>query len=555
MVTKLFSRKINSLRSVLLNRRRVREIIAQKATFDPALLGLMERHRKSEQPPVRAWIDATYDNPHFWFDLALFSAAVNVDLAQSTAYLGRYAHRQISATLANLGIGEVKSHLDQVKYLESVTPLVNELLEATHSADDILLWKLPEDYPPEVVYDTLLKWQRQGVVDIHHKDFRQHVRQCVEAILATRKALEGANCELMLCSHNIGEIAAPLCWNAMRMGVPTYVLYSDFGGSRFIRVNSLSTFLDIVPAPTLEQLESLSAVQKERLQQVGADYLQERLGGKTGDIGSRFAHTKKADEDEFQNLLHGCGWTADKPIVSMFMMNWFDFPHSVGVRRFRDFHDLLESLLRVAQERTDVNWLIRAHPLDVRYGISERASVRMMTDKLNCPHIRPCPVGISAATVIRYAAGIITPCGTVGMEATSLGTPVMVSERAWYGEHGFVLEPGSREGFLQKLKENWWEQLDMERAKTLAERFAGFYYGYPAWQKGFILKDSSLQGDLHDYLLHLIEGADAQIGREIEAIADWREDPSTRFMVYKNMRAEDYIHGSMSNSLVALQDA
>ncbi|PKR60044.1 hypothetical protein [Thalassospira lohafexi] len=528
-----------------------KRIMKDRIQFDSALLDLIDETRPNSKPNISAFIDCTWENPHFWYRTSLLVSALNIELTSSVGYIGYFRHREISSTLKAFGISNKKHHKQLMPPVKDVTELANDLIAKTTSPNDIVEWKLPFDFPGTVFYDTLLKAQKTGFVDHRRHGFKELLITCLQSLIATRKALESSDSDIVICSHNIGEIAAPLAWHGLQLNKQVYILYGDFGGQRFQKVNSVETFLRCIAPPTRSELDNSSTQQKTNLIRNGTEYLAERFAGQAGDIASALAYTGENSDLQYEEMLSACNWTSDKPLISIYMQNWFDFPHSLGLERFRDFYDWIEATFAVIREQKNVNWLIRAHPLDERYGVTENESVRSMVKALDLVHIKSCPSHINSMTVIKKSTGIITACGSIGLEATCHGTPVLVAEKAWYGEHGFVIEPGSRSGYLTTLTRAWWTEVDTKKAKEYAARYSGFYFGYPDWQKGLIHQDDSQQFGLYPGLMRLMNETRGQIRTEILTLRAWSQSSSTQYHTYKNLRANDYVHASMSNSLLS----
>jgi hypothetical protein len=50
---------------------------------------------------------------------------------------------------------------------------------------------------------------------------------------------------------------------------------------------------------------------------------------------------------------------------------------------------------------------------------------------------------------------------------------------------------------LELLPTQWWEEMDLAHNAGLARIFAGWYWGKPACQNGFLLGDDSRQGEIY----------------------------------------------------------
>ncbi len=519
-----------------------------KKRFDPRLVALVSKHSLPNQPNKRVLVDGTWDNPNYWLHVAVMAAAQNVSLSNSIGLVGRYASKEVLATFSNLGMQTADLIKDYWPQEEEFTVIVEDLMSDIDGPDAIFDWHLPEDFPSESFYDTLLKFQREPYVNPLRPDFRKHLLRALQAIIATKRMLEDLKPEVVFCSHNIGEIAGPLAWNAMRMGLKTYVLYGDFGGSRYLSINSEAAFRVCLSAPTPEELASCKEGQLRNLRKNGRKYMQERLLGTAGDIGSVTARVEGCANLQFERVYSDFSWSHERPIVTIFMQNWYDYPNSFGLNRFRDFYDWAIETLTVAKEVTDVNWLVRAHPLDGWYGVSDEVSVKNIVKALNLDHIKICPSDVGSEAAIRGSAGVVTACGTVGVEAPALGTPSLVSEEAWYGRHPFVLQPRGRQAYLDTLRTSWWNIEDRKNIQKSAEIFLGFYFGFPSWQKGYILEDTSKKNDLYHGLHIIMDKSERQIFQEIQVLRDWLDSDQVRYHIFKNLSAKDYIHASRTNS-------
>ena len=529
-----------------------RRIIRDRAPMDAELLAFIEGHKNPTKLSGAILLDASWDNPHYWYRVSLIMSALGCSTRQLHPVLGQWSHREISATLKswNTAVG--------IKLLDRQPPTVQSKSEAkalllhTHRPEDIFDWELPEEFPSRIFYDALLKAQRLGVVDLQHSSLHEDVARGLARIHAAGNVVRENQYDLGLFSHNLGEIAGPLAWCSMKAGIPSYVLYGDFGGQRFLRLEGPEQFSMMATAPTPEILASLSDTVRDRLQHVGQQYMAARFSGQTGDIGAQMAFGDKqgAPHSATDDFVSQFGWSKEKPIVCVYLSNWFDYPHSLGMGQYRDFMEWFEITLDVARESDHVNWLIRGHPLDQLYGPANTHSATSMARKLNVTHVAACPDGVDGRTIQSTVVGAITCFGSIGLELPYLGKPVLAADTGWYGKCGFVTLPKDPDEYRRILKTKWWEDIDLAHRKTISEVFAGLYYGCPEWQDGLITLDDSKQWGLYGPIIQLLKEASTQMNREVETLSKWLVNDNPHYHNFKMLEAEDFFPGTMEHSIL-----
>jgi len=231
------------------------------------------------------------------------------------------------------------------------------------------------------------------------------------------------------------------------------------------------------------------------------------------------------------------GWDPDLAIVGVYASNWFDFPHPCGMTHFRDFLDWTEATLSVAQRRRGVNWLFKAHPCDQWYGGVTLADLMPRLEAGG--HVQLAPTDWNGSAVLEAMDAIVTYHGTIGIEAAAVGKPVLVADRGWYHDAGFVTWPRSREEYVELLAGDWWKSVDLHATRRRAQVFAGWYFGRPAWQQDFVLDDDSTQRAIYARLPRLFAENGAALRREIETIRAWFDSDQRHYHTFKMSRADE----------------
>ncbi|MBN2752917.1 MAG: hypothetical protein JXQ84_09440 [Rhodospirillaceae bacterium] len=492
------------------------------------------RENKTEETTGAILIDGSFDNPNYWYRLGLCLAASGFPPSNRIGIIGPYRKGACSATLRTLGVAKIVDFSSPKKC--SFVLLARKLLRQCQIPSDILKLKLPDNYPAASLYDQILKRQRTACVRLDDAMLETYVVETLAAISEANNLLSIHTPSLILLSHAITPLGSSLAWAAQRQGIDTIVLFGNYGTPRFWRIHDSESYFNSVDRPSGTDIDALTEGQANALLKIGTTYLEKRLSGQTNDIATQYAFAKGEHLDR-SDLAQRFGWNDDKPIISVYASNWFDFPHSVGMTQFTDFLDWINVTKASAIANTNVYWLFRSHPVDNWYGGLTLKDV--LPDKI-AHHVRLCPSNWSGSAVTEIADGLITYHGTAAVEYAALGKPALVADRGWYHDCGFVVWPQTRADYIAALARPWWQDLDMETAQQRARIFAGWYFCVPEWQKDMVLPDDSHQGDLYQTLLAYLTKKPDIIAREVAEIHQWLKSETSFYHTYKMQNTNSY---------------
>jgi len=479
-------------------------------------------------------VDGTFDNANYWLRLSLMRRALGTAHAKELGFTGPYAAREARATFRRIGIKDVVD-INACATSEDRAEAARQahaLIARSKTPGDVLDWQLPFEFPAMMLYDEILKQQRQATFDLDDPLLFDRVNAVLIRLFAADRLLDRAIPKLVLLSH-----VGPLAWVAARRAIPSIVLFGHFGVLRFFKIIRPEDVFDPYDHPTGTQIDALPDARADALEAIGGDYISHRFAGKTDDIGSRFAFKKDAIRLDRATLAAHFGWDPERRIVAVYASNWFDYPHFLGMSHFRDFLDWLRATLTVAHDVSDVNWLFKGHPADAFYGGITLAD--LMPDE-TAPHIRLVPTDWSGSDVREHVDALVTYHGTAGVEFGAMGKPVLLADRGWYHDCGFALWPRSRADYLAALRRPWWRDLDRERCTRRARIFAGWFFASPTWQGGFILNDDSEQLENYAGFPALLRGNQSAVRREVDAIKQWTSDEARYYNTYKMGKAEAF---------------
>jgi hypothetical protein len=487
----------------------------------------------------RVLVDAMWDNPNYWLRYSLLRAALGLHRADEVALIGKFHGDGVDRTLRALGIHRTLRYEDHVASDGTAADLAGRLLASTRRPEDILSWPLPFGLPGHDVYDSLLKRQRLATVDLAHPHLARDVIEILGYIEAARAVLDERRPDLVIASHTTSArlVYGPLIWLAVARGIPVLIPFGNYGVLRAHKIRTVEDIHSFPDCPTSIEIDDVPADHADRLARVGREYLEARLGGHTRDIGATYAFRRHTGAIDRGRLAARFGWDPSRPIVAVYASTWFDSPHAYGMTQFRDLADWLASTLEVARGHSHVNWLFRPHPCDEWYG---GVTLKDMMPSIEETHVRLSPPEWNGAAVMRSVDALVTLQGTAGVEFAAAGKPVLVADRSWYHDRGFVKWPRSRDDYLAALARPWWEDIDLPTATRRAQVFAGWYFCRPAWHGSYRLGDDSEQDALYPIIPEMLEEHQDAVRREIATLREWYASDHLLYHTYKMKLAEAY---------------
>jgi len=238
-------------------------------------------------------------------------------------------------------------------------------------------------------------------------------------------------------------------------------------------------------------------------------------------------HTRRGAPEEVRDLLH---LDPRKPTAFICPNILSDTPLMWARPLFQTYEDWLVETVRAAIRNERVNWVIKIHPANIGRRIKdgfkgpppEVIALERRLGRLPA-HIRLVPPDVPLTTnsffpIMDYC---VTVRGTVGIEASRLGIPVLTAAASRYSHRGFTIDSSSREEFLYRV-----ETVDRTPPMTpeqleLAERFA---YGT------FVLRPFVMQSVTWDYgaigasprgTIHLDDPSQWADAPDLESWASW----------------------------------
>jgi hypothetical protein len=184
------------------------------------------------------------------------------------------------------------------------------------------------------------------------------------------------------------------------------------------------------------------------------------------DVRMAYKDKKIYSRSEFRDVLN---IENDYPFVFIFAHIFSDSPQSASNGMlYRDYYTWLVETIKIACTISDINWIVKPHPSTAVYN--EAGMVEQILEIHRGSSLFICPKDLSPASVIDVASAIVTAQGTVGIEYSCMGIPVVLAGKPFYAEFGFTIEPDSIEEYRTTLRDIKKLTRLSEDQKTIAKK-------------------------------------------------------------------------------------
>lgn len=176
---------------------------------------------------------------------------------------------------------------------------------------------------------------------------------------------------------------------------------------------------------------------------------------------------------KFQGIENG------KPIWAiMCHINWdnvFDYTESI----YSNFNEWIVETIKVIIHITDVVWLIKIHPAE-KYDNPETGIQKLIESQFSLlpNHIKLVApdCNINPLNFYEMISGIITVCGTAGLEVANFGKPVVLAGKAHYSGKGFTYDVDNPETYKEILRKASSLPFLSDEQVKLARLYSYYYF-------------------------------------------------------------------------------
>ena len=370
--------------------------------------------------------------------------------------------------------------IDSFVYLDETTLSIHDYFYAIYkvmqfllapSVEKLLSLKYKNMNIGKLVYDDIL----HSTNDCYtlNKVEKKHIKLIWKAVLYIRKYNKIINkneIQFVLLSHN------------EYIGYATLAVASICNGKKVVTVNDVEvsqySHSNEIFWHKRFQTNIKNILMKEShelLAKKGENYLNDRIYGELGlfDVKSAFGDKHFYTLDEVKNNIT----KNSNKNVFIYMHVFSDAPHLSEMNMYKDYYDWICDTVAAIKDIQNVNWFIKIHPSAYLYGETDKIKYMI---QINNRKIYMVPDDFNSASIKDVADAVVTCQGTVGIEASCMGIPVIITGKPFYGGFGFTLEPEDKREYHEMLRKcDQIKKLDnskIKMAKAVLGAFHTFQY-------------------------------------------------------------------------------
>lgn len=300
----------------------------------------------------------------------------------------------------------------------------------------------------DLIYDDALKHNHTKDLTIHsltNEDYSIILR-AFWLTLEYKRFFKRSSIKYLIATHATYIDYGILLRTATRLGITALETTDSFLGIHLPDEKGKSAnLMNGIYTSLLLQLRTYKDLQKKI--EAGRSNLTTRFEGEQKQIDVALAFTQKETYSK-KRLSSSLGAPLEKPYAFIFAHVFTDSPHLSCKLLYKDYYVWLKETLAIAGTVDDVVWLLKPHPSQFLYG---DANFKQLLSSVNNDNIYIVPPDFNTKSIIGIADAIITCQGTIGLEASCFGIPVVVAGTPFYANFGFCHAPRSQAEYVAQL--------------------------------------------------------------------------------------------------------
>lgn len=287
------------------------------------------------------------------------------------------------------------------------------------------------------VVSSLIRYRRGFSVDIEERVLQQYAYSALITAESARVAIGRFKPSRIFMSHGVYVDWGPALHTALKQHVPVTTWKSSYLSARFYFQQVSRGNLDFYRLSDEAWRERVSTP-LSRDEEKDLDAALHTRYHKPVAFDVQRLHRGMGETERFRSHY---GLEPGKPVWGvMCHINW-DSVADYSPMAYASFDEWIIDTVKEVSRNTDVQWLIKVHPVEASYDREVGVERLIETRFPNLPsHVKLIPAAeeISPLEFFEMLDGGVTVYGTAGLELALDGKPVILAGEAHYGGKGFT---------------------------------------------------------------------------------------------------------------------
>ena len=381
---------------------------------------------------ILVFLNESFRKPNYVIDTMLFAKKLQEATGASIVgvYYGEALGLNVKKILKSFEVSKIV-HILKYNIVYGFFKVLPHIPSAFSCKDGDGLLKLNLNSIPigECIYDTILRSEVCLTIDkltIKHKIYILEYMFYFFMFSRLIKKLHASYFIYADCDY----LKNAFIHSCKKLGIKIYEL------NRFGAVAHQETGYKRVPSLKITYSRYNNFISSPDYKKFTEDVFQKHFSGKSEYPGFSVAYNNKRAYSK-TDLIHMYGLSDDRPCILVASHALSDSPHGGNFDMvFRDYYDWLVQTLIILSKNSQYNVFVKEHPESNKYG--EQGSVEGMLSKKKLKGIYLIPEDCDTRCLYDFMDCVITCCGTIGIEASCFGIPVITAAKGYY--YGFGLD-------------------------------------------------------------------------------------------------------------------
>jgi hypothetical protein len=398
----------------------------------------------------------------------------------------QYYIRKHKRLFDNAGIRNIEIMLLNITLLDRIRAFLwaKKVYKTLKTPEDLLNFSYDGITMGGLVYSSYLFRHMTGTVFKIIPEIKRYLSHCYLNYLYYKRLFNKYTPQFTVLTNNTYIECGTLFQMSINKNIPAYVVGWPVSNRVIIKRYDKDVNIDDLSIinPTQAEWEIILQNKKSQWVENGKKWMEKRYNGEDMSFGGADAAVGKPliSKKAIYDLL---GIDSTKKIVLVCSHVMWDDP-VIYTNLYRDYYWWWVETAKIANEIEDVYWVFKAHPgeWDTLGRKTDQIPIRSLDvlKSMNLkPHIKFLDSGLTFNnySLMQIVDALVTIRGTVGVEYSCMGIPVVVAGTGSYTCADFAIQPNSIEEYKYVLKNiNSLEKLSQETIDR-ALMFAYFCMG------------------------------------------------------------------------------